>query len=214
MIDRIADELKRDDLGSSTNMLLNTQASIANAILDAVLDYQREAFFINDATDEGITVPATVAGQNYYPLPDDLWALIQLDLIGNNVVQTLIEKSIQYIDTLDANALFPTQGFPLYYSIHENQARLYPTPNSTDYSLRYIYQKVIAAPVLAADSDFWTTRAESMIRNRAKYKLNIEVIRDQAAAQLDKQSELDALAGILRETQQKLFTRTLRATKF
>jgi len=211
MIDRIMSELMRDDLGTSGAPLAVTDSSIYNAIQDAIADYQRESFFINENVDSS---QLTTTGVNLYDFPTDLFAPIQTDIIGNNIVMPLLPLEYQIMDAWDAVVPLPVQGFPVYVATMKNQVRLYPTPNTDTYKIRFIYQQILTAPTLIADTNFWTTSAESLIRNRAKYNLNVTVIRDTEAALMDSKAEKDALMRLLRESNAKLFTGTLRSTKF
>lgn len=210
MIDRIADELKRDDLGSSASPGSVSAANIQNSIFDAIYEYQREHFFQN----ETVTSVATTQGVSTYDVPADFISMTQLDIIVNGTVYTLMIKSYEYIDTMDAISSSPTQGVPGWYAFYANQVRLYPTPNASTYSLRFIYQNKIPEPSGVTDTNWWTTTAESLIRNRAKWALNLEVIRDSNMAQLDKARENDALRKLMQETAMKLFTGGVTPSRF
>ena len=202
MVDRIASELSRDDLGTTGD---NGVAAIQNAIRDAVYFYQPQAHFINEA----ITTTSTVAGQSTYNLPEDLVSLTQLDIIRYNTVYPLHLRRYQDLDRMDSLSPTPIQGAPEDYAIYDQQVRLFPTPDAV-YSLRFIYYAAIPFPELT-ESNFWTTTAEEMIRARAKYGLNMSVIRDPGAAQLDKQIENEAFQAIVHQTTEKLHTGQIRS---
>lgn len=197
MVTKIASELSRDDLASTDAGI----ASIREAIRSAVYFYQPHAMFVNEA----IATSPTVAGTSTYDLPTDLVSLTQLDFIQNNVVYPLTRRWYQRLDAMDSIVSGAIQGFPEEYDIYNHQVRLFPTPSDV-YTLRFIYYAGLPFPETDGASSFWTTTGEALIRARAKYTLNMDVIRDAEAASMDKQSEKEAFEALMHQTAEKLHT--------
>lgn len=210
LVDRTANELARDDLAPSSPFSNRGQASILNAVLDSIHDYQRDFMFQFEKTDES---KSTSSGTREYDPPSDLMSIIQIAVLANDTVYTLGYRTIQELNATDSQVSSPSLGIPVYYTWWANQVWLYPRPNGV-YTIRYIYWAAEAAPEALTDSNFWTTTAESLVRNRAKWKLNMEVIRNPEQAQLDQQAEFQAYLRMKTETAVKTTGGRLRSTKF
>lgn len=201
MINRIASELARDDLSQTVDGV----AAIRNAIMDAVYFYQPQAHFIN----EEIATTPTVAGTASYAFPEDLVSLEVLSIVRYNTVFQLRLRRYRELDAEDS--LYPSalQGAPEEYAIWEQSVRLFPTPDDV-YTLMFKYYKAIPFPATLGTSNFWTTVGEPLIRARAKFGLNMEVLRDQANAALDKAAEMEAFQAITHQTTEKLHTGSIK----
>lgn len=206
MLDRIQAEILRTDFNRNTPTETHADDDgpfmIFNYVRDAIFDYQRETTFLGEKIDSSTV---TVAGTHTYNTPADLIHILQLDIVANNTVTPLILRPYTIIDGWDTNTT-PARGRPNYYGVLDSTVRLYPTPSANGWVLRYIYRYAIPEPVLWATTNFWTTTAEDLIRNRAKWYINSKVIRDQEAAELDKQAEERAYRRLSLETGLKLFT--------
>lgn len=212
MLDRIADEFKTDDLASTDA----GKASILNAVKDAVTYYQRESLFVNDMIDRSVQ---TIKGQDSYEVPSNLVAITEFNIIVRGQRYPLRDMEIQ--DILDYKTQVATleQGQPYRYVFYNNDTgngavMLWPCPDQDGYVLEFVMQGRIPFPPTPTSANFWTTVGEEMVRNRAKWSINMGVFRNEADAQLDKALEKNAYEELLVESVQKQSTNTLKATRF
>ena len=165
---RIADELSRDDLTSQ----------IAYAIGDAVAAYEDERFFFNES--RGLTFP-TVIDQEFYTESDaaDIANLVKIDyvslLTGDQPFQLLPMRPSE-IEFLSTNGT--STGQPNWFLLYDESIRLYPVPDAI-YTVRIAGVLKTAAPATDAEaSNPWMTKAERLIRSRAKLELALHVLKD------------------------------------
>ena len=165
---RIADELSRDDLTSQ----------IAYAIGDAVAAYEDERFFFNES--RGLTFP-TVIDQEFYTESDaaDIANLVKIDyvslLTGDQPFQLLPMRPSE-IEFLSTNGT--STGQPNWFLLYDESIRLYPVPDAV-YTVRIAGVLKTAAPATDAEaSNPWMTKAERLIRSRAKLELALHVLKD------------------------------------
>lgn len=159
---RIANEIGRGDLTTD----------VANAISTAISYYQNERFYFNETRD--ITWN-TVANQDIYTSADvaNFANLIKIDYlfayIGGQpyAILPLFPKAMEWSHLSTGDPI----GQPLRFLHYAESIRLYPTPDQA-YSMRMAGVLSLAEP--ASDSvtgNNWMTKAEEMIRCRAKYEL-------------------------------------------
>ena len=168
MKSRIADELARDDLTSQ----------IAYAIGDAVAAYEDERFFFNES--RGLTF-STVIDQEFYTESDaaDIANLVKIDyvslLTGDQPFQLLPMRPSE-IEFLSTNGT--STGQPNWFLMYDESIRLYPVPDAV-YTVRIAGVLKTAAPATDAEaSNPWMTKAERLIRSRAKLELALHVLKD------------------------------------
>ena len=168
MKSRIADELARDDLTSQ----------IAYAIGDAVAAYEDERFFFNES--RGLTF-STVIDQEFYTESDaaDIANLVKIDyvslLTGDQPFQLLPMRPSE-IEFLSTNGT--STGQPNWFLLYDESIRLYPVPDAI-YTVRIAGVLKTAAPATDAEaSNPWMTKAERLIRSRAKLELALHVLKD------------------------------------
>ncbi len=195
------DELQRTDLASQIN----------NAITEAADFFRRDAFFRNDAQDSStITVPGTAV----YQTPQDVAEIRQLAITVSNTRYPLRQRSWEYINAEDSNALSPVTGPPVEYAVNLPSGgmtiRLFPTPDGA-YRLQYDYVQITPAPVQDTDSNFWTLEGREMVRSYAKYLLRMTVLNDPQSAQADLELADQYFRKLKQETGMKKFTGRLRA---
>lgn len=202
MQDRIADELARTDL--------TTQ--IQKSIQSAIDHYERQGFYINEST----FTFSTVQDQEYYGSADSatiplLADILTVRLTVNSNTYTLIERDFQYLESVQSNGNYT--GDPTEFAYFNKQIRLYPVP----YTARTVQVAGTTRPdALSATSDtnVWMTDAEELIRCRAKYDLFVHVIRNPEEAMGMRSAEMDALAALRGETDQRVSSGHLRPTAF
>ena len=191
---RIASELRRSNITSQ----------IASAITTAIEAYQQERFFFNERRD--VTFP-TVALQEFYTSANSasIPLLIKLDYANvyvGGTAYTLVPQGAATMEELSDSST--NTGQPSEYVWYGESLRLYPVPDGA-YTIRLAGVFVAAAP--AADdeaSNPWMTKAERLIRSRAKLELAIHVLQDQMLAA--------AMGEAVRDAWDDLKTRTNRLT--
>lgn len=201
---RIADEAARDDL----------TAQIAYAIQDAVKHYQPSRFWFTESRSE--VVFSTVATQEFYTSADEadipnLLRIDQITLLDGTVKYELIradDREIEIYDSATSN-----RSRPSLYSYLAGQLRFYPIPDAV-YTVRVAGITRLAVPSSDAGSNAWTDDAEELIRNRAKYLLYRDVIRDKGEAAVAKAAEMEALRRLEAETHARTATGTITAWEF
>jgi hypothetical protein len=195
MKQRIAREIRRSDIDDD----------IAAAIGDAIVAYEDERFYFNETRTFTFN---TVADQARYDSGDvaDLANILKFDYVMmrlNGTDYTLHQESPEFFDDL-VNA---TANQPSYFGWYGEEFLLYPTPNDA-YAIRIGCVRKVAAPADDTEEDNpWMTKAERLIRNRAKAELYAHCveIRDSKMA-----AEFMTLAD---EALEQLIDRTVRLTK-
>lgn len=197
MVDRISTELQRTDIENEINL----------AISQAISYYQRVTFYQSDAQ---ISIP-TVAHQVSYTLPSDFAWARDVWAIVNTTRYELNPRSYEYLETEFANTQNPVEGSPVDYAIFSGSIYLWPIPDSSTYTTQISYVSKVAIPSTPTTSNFWTTDAEAVIRNRAKAILFDEVLNqpDMAARFYAKAVDEDGQLRV--ETAMKKFTYNLES---
>jgi hypothetical protein len=194
---RIADEVMRSDLTSQ----------IAYAIADAIRHYERRRFYFN----QKVASFATVAGQEYYGASDlaDIPSLVAIDdmkILIDTATYALTPMDFGTMDGLQTGAV---KADPLSYAYYAQQIRLYPMPSGVR-TITMAYVCRLSTLSSGSDANAWTTDAETLIRQRAKRMLNLDVVKDDAEAARAGQLEAEALAELLAETRRRISDGVLR----
>ena len=191
---RIASELRRSNITSQ----------IASAITTAIETYQQERWIFNES--RSVTFP-TVAAQEFYTSADSasIPLLIKLDYAKVYIGDTayaLHPDDPSRMEELSDSAT--NTGQPSTYLYYDESLRLYPVPDGV-YTIRLAGVFVAAAPATDDEaSNPWMTKAERLIRSRAKLELAIHVLQDQELAA--------AMGEATRDAWDDLKTRTNRLT--
>ncbi len=192
---RIASELRRP----------NISTQIAAAITTAITAYEHERFYVSESRENTFT---TVINQEFYSSVDApfIATLTKIDyvmlIIENQPFElTAIEPREMESDSSNATSF----GTPIEYNFYEQKFRFYPIANG-EWTVRVGGVLSVAAP--ASDSEtnnFWMTKAERLIRSRAKQELALHVLKDVNLAKL--------MGGAATEAYEQLNIRTTRLTK-
>lgn len=169
---RIADELARDDL----------ESQVRYAIGDAIEAYQDERFWFNES--RAITF-LTVADQEFYDSSDAaaLATITKIDYVmiyvGDQPYELLALKPA---DMESASVNGTSTGQSSWYTYYNQQFRLYPVPSDA-WTVRIGAAVTVDAPATDEEaSNAWMTKAERLIRSRAKLELALHVLKDQDLA--------------------------------
>lgn len=165
----IADDLNRGDLTSQ----------IASAITAAIEHYQIDPLFIAETRDSTF---ATVAAQSRYTSSDDadiaLW--VRLDAVfledsGGTRYRLTRNDPVDMEARLDVSA---SSSRPSDWTYYQRSFWLYPVPDAV-YTVRPMGTIKKAAPASDGESDnVWMTTAYQLIRFRAEWDLNSNMIKD------------------------------------
>jgi len=162
MIDRIADELSRDDLRTQT----------ADAIRSAVSHYAGEPWWFNEIAAYTITTTPSV---ELYPLPVDFEHLENYNVIvGGNFVG-LDHQAYDTISTWQTGNIF---GQPTDFAVFQEQLNLYPIPNESFVTI-LSYIATVSTLTSTQCTNSMMTYGEELIRSRARSDVRINFLRDE-----------------------------------
>lgn len=152
MVNRIARELRRDDL----------TAEIKEAVATAVDHYRGQRFWFNECE---VTAQMTV-GTDIYALPTDYKELDEIWL-EDSAGQKYDLRQVTYEEIVRVDT--QTNAFPSEFTIYRDQLYVRP-PTNRVLTMRMGYQRDIdlTASSTVTTSNVWTTDAEEMIRCHAK----------------------------------------------
>ena len=175
MMDKIADQIARTDLGPQ----------IAEVINDAINFYQPHRFIFSEGRDTSLS---TVIGQEFYGVADDPLlgpaGLFAFDYITVTIGTAQFDLPRYQPEDIELLSQSGTQmGQPQCYSYYNFQMRLYPVPNAV-YPLTIAAHQRIPAPATTSTLENpWMTAGERLIRGRAKYEIALNYTSDLDEAQ-------------------------------
>jgi hypothetical protein len=164
MKSRIADELSRSDL--------TTQ--IGYEILSAIKHYETQRWWFSEAR----ATASTVSGEAYVALPSDFRDEDSIKITESGDFYQLKRRAYDWMEEIDPGSTMT--GIPEFYSIYQEQLRLYPVPDDA-YVLTFSYVKDQAALSDDADTNDWMVAGEELIRSRAKAAIRVNYLMNQAA---------------------------------
>lgn len=205
MVNRIAAELERSDLGSS-----GTPGVIGDHINDAIRLYKaRSWWFLQEPTSTAKT-NTTTASNSYVAY---VTGIIQVDTLQATIggqLQRLTPISHDDMESLHEGAT--SEGQPWNYTIYGNRIRLYPTPDDV-YTLTWtgLFED---ATTLDSDTDTndWMTNGELLIRHTARMSILNDYLRDDAGAMACQPSIKAAIEALDREHMRRQPTRRVKAS--
>ena len=203
MAERIADELRRDDLSTATEVrVLDAKSGIEDAIRSAIRKYRGERFYFSQSRSD--VVFSTVAGQDKYT-KTDLAAIDRITKIHYGFVtisgfaHRLIPMEQERIEAanLGSSALVSQ---PAFYSYFAQTITIEPIPSDV-WALRFGCDMRAAAPATSSEADNpWMVEAFDLIRWHAKALLYADVIKDAEKAQQYFSLAADARQTLIDET--------------
>ena len=181
---RIADEIDRTD----------ATIQIASAITTACSAYKFTRFAFNEHSDNLSTADGTIEYGTDEGLPTDILEVDSARITITSSNRYLLEQvPYRTIDELDTSGSYTSR--PIWFSWHSEKLRLYPVPDG-------IY--VITLRYLASiTEETWCTRAEALIRCRAKRELYTHWLFDAQLAGTMLQAEALELKALKREAMLK-----------
>jgi hypothetical protein len=202
MINRIAAELERSDIGSSA-----APGVIGTHINDAIRQFKaRNWWFLQGPTGAALT-STTTASNSYVARYTGLIQLDSLRITINGQKEELRPVSFAEMEELHDGTDSANQ--PYIYTDYGARLRLYPTPDDV-YTLTW--SGLFEETALAADADTndWMTHGELVIRHTARMTVLRDYIRDPETAASCMPAIIAAISELDRETMRRAPTRTIR----
>jgi hypothetical protein len=201
MKERIASELRRDDLSSASEFrVLSSVSDIHDAIHTAIGEYQNEQLYFKQT--RGDVSFNTVAAQARYTSSDDadIARIIKIEYgfvtVGGQPFK-LYPRRADMMDIYTAGDN-PHTGDPQFYSWYGEAIVLEPVPSDAR-AVRFGCILKTTAPASDGEaSNRWMTDGELLIRCRAKAELYRHVIKDRDKY-LDMMDAANDALGVLRE---------------
>lgn len=208
----IVGETDRDDLLVETSGAGNSPIGLE--IARAIQFYQPQRFWFNEK--RATVTFSTVIDQDTYTLADNEYIsdLIRIDwmMITENGASFDVEQiDPAYMDRL-LGASSVLVGGPRRYAYYDQQLRLYPRPNAV---LPVQIAGVIPMPAPVSDGEannVWMTKAEELIRARAKRNLYLNWLggTDRETIATMQSLEAEKLDALKRETSSRSQVSRLR----
>jgi len=205
MIDRIAAELERSDLGSSAS-----PGVIGTHINDAIRLYKaRNWWFLQEPTGAAKT-NTTTASDSYVSLVSGIIQIDTLQVTIAGQLQRLTPVTHSEMESLHEGTT--SEGQPWNWTQYGARVRLYPTPDDM-YTLTWTGLFEDATTLDSdADTNDWMTTGELLIRHTARMTVCRDYLHDLEAAQACAPAIIDAIAALDREHMRRQPTRTIKAS--
>lgn len=184
MQQRIADDLDRTDLTTQIKLAINR----------AINHYKTEPFWFKETSSSF----SAVNNQEEYTqgvgsVPSDIEMIDIMERVYNGDKITLTEITPF---ELEAKQQGDAVGIPDQFAQYEGKFKLYPIPNQSGITIQIKYTKNYTDLSADTDTNDWLTYAEDLIEARARWWLNMRVIRDINAAADDERQEISALDAL------------------
>lgn len=157
---------------------------IQTAIFSAIRYSEREVYYFNETRDVTFT---TVDGQEWYGASDNsniptLVRIVEAYCERSDGERTCMQRETpESIELLSDNSA--SRGEPYAYTYFGQRVRIYPIPDATVYTIRLQLGPYRLATISnASDSNVWTTEAFDMVKARAKYILQKDILKDATLA--------------------------------
>lgn len=203
MIDRIAAELERSDLGSSS-----APGVIGSHINDAIRQYKSRAWWFLQEPSSALKTNTTTASNSYVSLPTGLIQVDTLQVTVGGQLERMTPCAHTVMESLHEGS--SSEGQPWNYTLYGARARLYPTPDDV-YTLTWTGLFEESALAASADTNDWMTHGELLIRHTARMTVLRDYIRDMEAAAACGPGIAAAISALDAEHMRRAPTRTIRA---
>jgi hypothetical protein len=181
---RIAEEIDRTD----------ATTPIARAITTAIAAYKATRFAFNEVEGDLTTVDGTDSYSTLTGLPTGILTIDTARIATTPTNRYLLwPVTWQRIDAVDVSGTH--KGQPIWFAWYAENLRLYPTPDAAyTVNLRFLGEMT---------EETWATRAEALIRTRAKKELYLHYLFDAGMAATMQQIEEQELRALKREARLK-----------
>jgi hypothetical protein len=130
---------------------------------------------------------STVYRENVYTPPIDYASPVLVEVTFSSIRYKLDQVTYERLRELDALRPAPATTFPTLWAWYQQKIYLWPYPTQI-LPLTISYRTAPPIAREATDSNFWTTKAEALIRAYARWRINTEILRDPEAAALDERA--------------------------
>ena len=185
---RIASEIDRTD----------ATTAIANAITTAISAYKSKRLLFNESSGTLTTAASTATYSTATAAPNTLPSdIVEIDTARITITSSdryLLEPvTFETIDGVDTSSTYTSR--PVWFTWHAEAMRLYPIPDGAyTIDLRYL---------ASVSEETWCTRAEALIRCRAKRELYTHYLFDPQMASLMAAAEGSEYLALRREANMK-----------
>lgn len=208
MVQDIADDI--DDTTSEYS------AQIQASILGAIRYCERELYYFNETRDVTFT---TVDGQQWYDGTDNsniptLGRIVEAYLeLSNGERRTMRRETPEDLELLSDNSA--SRGEPYCWTYFGQRMRIYPIPSDTVYTVRLQLGPYRLAKLASTeDTNAWIVEAYDLIKARAKYILQKDILKDAALAAEALNDYNDQQSALKAETSRRNGRGMIRVTCF
>lgn len=163
MVDRIADELARDDLKSQTEA----------AIRSAVNHYAGERWWFTESLSYTICISSTT---DEYALPANFERIDEANLILSGPLILPIDQ--QPFCVISEWQTGTVTGQPTDFCIYESSIIYFPAPNA-NYTTLLSYVTTVSTLTTTTCTNAFMTYGEELIRSRARAEIQMNFLRDE-----------------------------------
>lgn len=197
----IADDINRSDLSTQIDKAINR----------AIRFYRRDRFWFQETSGTF----ATVASQQVYSTADGIPSdIAEIDYVkityDTNWIVELDPATLQEVQNLNIGNY---TGKPEKYAFYQQKFYLWPLPDAA-YTVTVFYTKNYTDLSSGSDSNDYTNYAQELIENRARWWLNMRIIKDMEAAKSDKEMEIESLNALRAETERYISSGQITATSW
>ena len=203
MIDRIAAEIERTDIGSSSS-----PGVIGTHINDAIRMFKAKNWWFLEEPTSATKTATTTASNSYVTLPTGLIQIETLKITINGQLQSM--RAVSHNEMEEAHEGTATVGQPYSYTLYGGRMRLYPTPSDV-FTLTFTGLFEEASLTVSADTNAWMTDGELLIRHTARMTVLRDYIRDFDAASSCQPAIAQAVDALDREHYRRMPVRKIRA---
>lgn len=164
MVDRIADELARDDLKTQTEA----------AVRSAVNNYAGETWWFNQNGSVAVTLTSSI---EVYALPTDFEKAINYTLyLPGPIRLDITQRNYDDVNFWQTGTAF---GQPTDYAIFDQSLLLFPCPDQS-MSTVLVYATTVSTLTDTVCTNTFMTYGEELIRSRARSDIQLNFLRDEA----------------------------------
>lgn len=197
----IADDINRSDLSTQIDKAINR----------AIRFYRRDRFWFQETSSTFTTIASQQAYGTADGIPSDIAEIDHVKIAyQSDWVVELDPVTLQEIQNLNIGNY---TGNPEKYAFYANKFYLWPIPDAA-YTVTVFYTKNYSDLSSGSDSNDYTNYAQELIENRARWWLNMRIIKDMEAAKGDKELEIESLNALRAETERYISSGQITATSW
>lgn len=197
----IADDINRSDLSTQIDKAINR----------AIRFYRRDRFWFQETSGTFATVASQQAYSTADGIPSDIAEIdyVKITYQSNWIVE-LDPVTLQEVQNLNIGNY---TGKPEKYAFYQQKFYLWPIPDAA-YTVTVFYTKNYSDLSSGSDSNDYTNYAQELIENRARWWLNMRIIKDMEGAKGDKEMEIESLNALRAESERYISSGQITATSW